>query len=269
MTFRLTLPHRAPTFAALCPRAVAQLGRALRSGRRGREFESRQPDHQQTLAVTWLRGGGSPVLVKTGTSKPRAKQPAYCHLPAPCLSQPAGIVETCHALHSAAFSSVSRSAPVKKRILTADDEMDVLMLLETRLSASGYEVLKATDGIAALARARADQPALAVLDVMMPGMSGLEVRRALKADPKTARMPIIMLTARHEEVDRVLGFEFGADDYVLKPFSPRELALHIQALLRHQLQPVVAPSALVTLGPISVDRFAHLIPAEVSERLEL
>ena len=117
---------------------------------------------------------------------------------------------------------------MKKRILTADDEMDVLRLLETRLSASGYEVLKATDGIAALDRARADQPALAVLDVMMPGMSGLEVCRALKADPKTARMPIIMLTAQHEEVDRVLGFEFGADDYVLKPSSPRELALRIR-----------------------------------------
>ena len=167
------------------------------------------------------------------------------------------MVETCHALHSAAFSTRSRFAPVKKRILIADDELDVLMLLETRLCAAGYEVLKASDGAAALDRAREDKPALAVLDVMMPGMSGLEVCRALKADPKTAGMPIIILTARHEEVDRVLGFEFGADDYVLKPFSPRELALRIQVLLRRQFQPVAAPSAVVTLGPISVDRFAH------------
>ena len=140
--------------------------------------------------------------------------------------------------------------------------MDVLALLENRLTASGYEVLKATDGIAALGRAREDGPALAVLDVMMPGMSGLEVCRTLKADPKTARMPIIILTARHEEVDRVLGFEFGADDYVLKPFSPRELALRIQALLRHQLQPVIAPGAIVTLGPITVDRIAHRVTVQ-------
>lgn len=151
---------------------------------------------------------------------------------------------------------------MRKRILIADDEQDVLTLLETRLSASGYEVLKASDGPTALGRARTDAPALLVLDVMMPGMSGLEVCRTLKADPKTARLPIILLTARHEEVDRVLGFEFGADDYVLKPFSPRELALRIQALLRHQLQPVTAPSPVLQLGPISVNRFAHRVTVQ-------
>ncbi len=140
--------------------------------------------------------------------------------------------------------------------------MDVLTLLETRLSASGYEVLKASDGVAALGRARADKPALAVLDIMMPGMSGLEVCRTLKADPKTACMPIILLTARNEEIDRVLGFEFGADDYVLKPFSPRELALRIAALLRHRLQPVSTPNAILQLGPISVDRFAHRVTVQ-------
>ena len=151
---------------------------------------------------------------------------------------------------------------MRKRILIADDELDVLALLETRLSASGYDVLKATDGPTALSRARTEDPALAVLDVMMPGMSGLEVCRTLKADPKTAHLPIILLTARHEEVDRVLGFEFGADDYVLKPFSPRELALRIQALLRHQLQPVLAPSPVLQLGPISVDRYAHSVTVQ-------
>ncbi len=151
---------------------------------------------------------------------------------------------------------------MRKRILIADDELDVLALLETRLSASGYEVLKASDGPTALARARTDNPALLVLDVMMPGMSGFEVCRTLKADPKTARLPIILLTARHEEIDRVLGFEFGADDYVLKPFSPRELVLRIQALLRHQLQPLTEPSAILKLGPISVDRFAHRVTVQ-------
>ncbi len=148
---------------------------------------------------------------------------------------------------------------VKKRILIADDEPDVLSLLDTRLTASGYEVLRAADGVAALGRARKDAPALAVLDVMMPGMSGLEVCRTLKADPKTARMPIILLTARDEEVDRVLGFEFGADDYVLKPFSPRELALRIAALLRHQLAPVSAPATVLTAGGITLERLAHRV----------
>ena len=165
-------------------------------------------------------------------------------------------------------ASPSPAPMVRKRILIADDELDVLALLETRLSASGYEVLKASNGVAALDRARTDKPALAVLDIMMPGMSGLEVCRTLKADPKTARMPIILLTARHEEVDRVLGFEFGADDYVLKPFSPRELALRIQALLRHQLQPVATPSAILQLGLISVDRLTHRVTVQ-NRALEL
>jgi len=151
---------------------------------------------------------------------------------------------------------------VKKRILIADDEADVLTLLDTRLTASGYEVLKASDGLAALGRARKDEPALAVLDVMMPGMSGLEVCRTLKADPKTARLPIILLTARNEEVDRVLGFEFGADDYVLKPFSPRELTLRIEALLRHQLSPVSTPSAILTVGCVSIERLAHRVTVQ-------
>lgn len=145
---------------------------------------------------------------------------------------------------------------VKKRILIADDEAEVLSLLESRLLANGFEVLKATDGVAALGCARTDEPALAILDVMMPGMSGLEVCRTLKGDPKTARIPIILLTARHEEVDRVLGFEFGADDYVLKPFSPREVALRVQALLRHQLPAASSPTAFLRVGAITVDRLA-------------
>jgi two-component system phosphate regulon response regulator PhoB len=151
---------------------------------------------------------------------------------------------------------------VKPRILIADDELDVLTLLETRLTAAGFEVLKAMDGAAALRRSRDEGPALAVLDVMMPGMSGLEVCRVLKADPKTARMPIILLSARSEEVDRVLGFELGADDYVLKPFSPRELTLRIQALLRHQIQPLNAPEAVLRVGNVLVDRLAHRVTVQ-------
>ena len=143
-----------------------------------------------------------------------------------------------------------------KRILIADDEPEVLKLLEMRLVAAGFEVLKAADGVSALGCARKEAPALAILDVMMPGMSGLEVCRTLKNDPKTARIPIMLLTARQEEVDRVLGFEFGADDYVVKPFSPREVALRVQALLRRQPLEPAAAGAVLRAGGITVDRLA-------------
>ena len=123
---------------------------------------------------------------------------------------------------------------MKQRILIADDDPDVLKLLESKLVGAGYEVIKASDGVKALGRIRKEVPTLAILDVMMPGMSGLEVCRSLKGDAQTARIPIMLLTARQDEIDRVLGFEFGADDYVVKPFSPREVVLRVQALLRRQ-----------------------------------
>ncbi len=151
---------------------------------------------------------------------------------------------------------------LNKRILIADDEADVLTLLESRLVANGFEVVKAVDGIAALECVRTNQPALAVLDVMMPGLTGLEVCRTLKADPNTARLPIILLTARHEEVDRILGFEYGADDYVLKPFSPRELVLRIGVLLRHQLAPVFSLATVMNVGCITVDPLAYRVTVE-------
>lgn len=145
---------------------------------------------------------------------------------------------------------------MKPRILIADDEPDAMKLLEGRLVAAGFEVMKAADGLAALGRVRKDAPALVILDVMMPEMSGLEVCRTLKGDPKTARMPIMLLTARNEEVDRVLGFEFGADDYVTKPFSPREVVLRVQALLRRQGPGVTATGTVSRVGSIVIDRLA-------------
>lgn len=145
---------------------------------------------------------------------------------------------------------------MKPRILIADDEPDALKLLEGRLVAAGFEVMKAADGLAALGRVRKDAPALVILDVMMPEMSGLEVCRTLKGDPKTARMPIMLLTARNEEVDRVLGFEFGADDYVTKPFSPREVVLRVQALLRRQGPGATATGTVIRAGSIVIDRLA-------------
>jgi two-component system, OmpR family, phosphate regulon response regulator PhoB len=200
-----------------------------------------------------------PTFVTTRPQIRRIHAPAPDAVIAPPRVHPAPRFEAFRRSHADTCLGSRNIGIVKKRILVADDEADVLTLLDTRLTASGYEVLRASDGIAALGRARNEDPVLAVLDVMMPGMSGLEVCRALKADPKTSRMPIILLTARNEEVDRVLGFEFGADDYVLKPFSPRELTLRIEALLRRQLSPVSAPATVLTVGCVSIERLAHRV----------
>jgi two-component system phosphate regulon response regulator PhoB len=142
-------------------------------------------------------------------------------------------------------------------ILVADDEPDVRNLLGVNLASAGYQVLNAEDGSTTLAKARSHAPALIVLDVMMPGMSGMEVCRVLKGDPMTAGISIILLTAKAEEVDRILGLELGADDYVTKPFSPRELILRIQSILRRK--GAAAPrAARWTVGEIALDLERHL-----------
>ena len=120
------------------------------------------------------------------------------------------------------------SKAANKLILVADDEPDVLHLVSLNLKNAGFNVVKAEDGMAALTQARETQPALIVLDLMLPEMSGLEVCKVLKKDPATAHIPIIMLTAKAEEVDRIVGLELGADDYLTKPFSPRELVLRVR-----------------------------------------
>ena len=115
-------------------------------------------------------------------------------------------------------------------VLVADDDADIRDLVAFKLEQASLEVIAVADGQAALEQARARQPALAVLDVSMPGLSGIHVCRMLRADPATAGMLIIMLTARVQEQDVEGGFSAGADDYVTKPFSPRELISRIQAL---------------------------------------
>jgi two-component system phosphate regulon response regulator PhoB len=121
----------------------------------------------------------------------------------------------------------------RKKILIVEDEPDVIEMLKRQLDRSGvYSTVTATDGNSAIKKARGEAPALIVLDLMLPVMSGLEVCRVLKSDGATRTIPIIMLTAKAEEVDRIVGLEFGADDYVTKPFSPRELVLRIDAILR-------------------------------------
>ena len=117
------------------------------------------------------------------------------------------------------------------RILVADDDVDIRELVEFKLSTLGHDVVAVADGAAAIEACKAQRPDLAVLDVMMPGVSGLDAIRAIRADPALADLPVILLTARAQESDVETGFDSGADDYITKPFSPRELASRVQALL--------------------------------------
>ena len=121
---------------------------------------------------------------------------------------------------------------MKQKILVIDDEPDAVELVEFNLKSAGYDVVTATDGEEALKKTRAVLPNLIVLDLMLPEVDGTEVCKILRRDPKTSAIPIIMLTAKAAEIDRVLGLELGADDYVTKPFSPRELVLRVKRLLR-------------------------------------
>lgn len=145
------------------------------------------------------------------------------------------------------------SKAANKRILVADDEPDVLNLVALNLKTAGFNVIKAEDGLSALQQARETNPALIVLDLMLPEMSGLEVCKVLKKEPGTAQIPIIMLTAKAEEVDRIVGLELGADDYMTKPFSPRELVLRVKSVLRRVLA-AGEPADQLALGDIRVDR---------------
>jgi two-component system response regulator MtrA len=117
------------------------------------------------------------------------------------------------------------------RILVADDDVDIRELVEFKLSTMGHEIVAVGDGAAAVDACRASKPDLAVLDVMMPGVSGLDAIKQLRADPDLADLPVILLTARAQESDVETGFHSGADDYITKPFSPRELASRVEALL--------------------------------------
>ncbi len=122
----------------------------------------------------------------------------------------------------------------RERILVVDDEEDILELVRYNLSKEGYEVVCTTSGEQALAEARSSVPDLIVLDLMLPGVDGLDVCRLLKSDPRTARIPVVMLTAKTEESDVVAGLELGADDYITKPFSPRVVSARVKAVLRRK-----------------------------------
>jgi two-component system, OmpR family, phosphate regulon response regulator PhoB len=145
------------------------------------------------------------------------------------------------------------------RILVVEDEADIARILSYNLTQAGHQVSVATCGQVALKASLEEPPELVLLDLMLPDISGLEVCRTLKSDPARRQIPVIMLTARSEEIDRVVGFELGADDYVVKPFSMRELSLRVQAVLRRSQQASKGPdeAAEMVFGRLRVDRKAH------------
>jgi len=159
---------------------------------------------------------------------------------------------------------VSNSSSPAAKVLIVEDETDLVRTLEYNFRQAGFEVYTATTGREGLRIAAAKTPDLVLLDLMLPDLQGVEVCRLLKADPKTRATPVIILTARGEEVDRVVGFEIGADDYVTKPFSVRELVLRVRAVLRRG-ESTGKPAEIVKLGQLTIDSEAHRVHVEGRE----
>ena len=145
---------------------------------------------------------------------------------------------------------------MQHKILVVDDEADVLDMLVINLRAGGFHVVAAEDGASALTKARTEAPSLIILDLMLPKMSGVEICKVLKSDTATRHIPIIMLTAKAEEVDKIVGLELGADDYVTKPFSPRELILRVNRSLRRGKDKPAAVEKLA-IGELVLDHGRH------------
>jgi len=150
------------------------------------------------------------------------------------------------------------------KVLVIEDEADIRQVLEYNLEANGHKVYLAARGQEGLRIAKEKRPDLVLLDLMLPDLLGTEVCKQLRADPETAKLPIVMLTAKGEEIDRVVGFELGADDYVTKPFSVRELMLRVQALLRRgNVEP--KERMPIEFGVLKVDRGAHRVWVQDAE----
>lgn len=153
-----------------------------------------------------------------------------------------------------------------EKIVVVDDEQDILDVLEYNLTAAGYDVSTATTGSSALALIDRLRPDLVILDLMLPDISGTEICRTLRSTPQGKQLPVLMLSARGEEIDRVVGFEIGADDYVTKPFSVRELLLRVRALLRRSERNVSAKKgAPIHFGKLRIDRDAHRVWVDSEE----
>ncbi len=139
---------------------------------------------------------------------------------------------------------------MKQTILVVDDENDILTLLKYNLEKGGFNVLSSQDGPEAINTAEKERPDLIILDIMLPSMEGTEVCRILKGNGGTRDIPIIMLTAKGDEIDRIVGFELGADDYIIKPFSPRELVLRVKAVLKRGREKEIK---VIKAGPVNID----------------
>lgn len=163
--------------------------------------------------------------------------------------------------HQPAKSGRPPTFRIKPRILVVDDEPDALELIGFNLRNAGFDISNAEDGEQALKLARELQPDLILLDVMLPEVDGLEVCKIIRRDSSTSGIPIIMLTAKAAEVDRVLGLELGADDYVTKPFSPRELVLRVKNMLKRGLVPEEKADQ-IHVGNLHIDIPRHLVTVE-------
>jgi len=145
-----------------------------------------------------------------------------------------------------------------KRVLIIEDDKDIVELVRYNLANEGFEVASASDGGSGLAQLRKSPPDLLLLDLMLPKMTGLEVCKEVRRDPALSRLPILMLTARGEEADRVVGLEMGADDYVTKPFSPRELGARVKALLR-RAEPAGDAERPIEVGRLMIDPSSYRV----------
>jgi len=146
----------------------------------------------------------------------------------------------------------------KKKIMVVDDEEDIRELIAYNLKKDGFTVSIASDGEEALKQIRAGHFDLLVLDLMLPGIQGMELCRTVRNNPKTKDLPIIMLTAKGEEVDRILGLEIGADDYITKPFSPRELVARVKAVLR-RISEKTSDEKVITIGRLSINKETYTV----------
>ncbi len=146
---------------------------------------------------------------------------------------------------------------MKKNILIVEDEPDAVELLELHLKNAGYDVTLAEDGEEALRKIHKSIPDLVILDLMIPEINGLEVCKVIRKDPATESIPVVMCTAKASEIDKVLGLELGADDYITKPFSPRELVLRVKNLLKRNNKTQQPEKNKIRIGNITVDKSSH------------
>jgi two-component system phosphate regulon response regulator PhoB len=154
------------------------------------------------------------------------------------------------------------AAPAGERVLVVDDEPDIVALIAFHLAKAGYRVSTATSGDDGLDTARRERPSLVILDLMLPGLSGFDVLEQLRASTATSGVGVLMLTARREELDRIRGLALGADDYLTKPFSPQELVLRVGAILRRMSAGGAAPTDILAIGPIRIDRSEHVVAVD-------